>query len=407
MSRRKNGFTLVELLVVIAIISILAALALPALSRAREAARANSCRSNLRQIFVSLATHADNDPNERFCSGAFDGRRDGSIDTYGWVADMVNSGAGKPSELLCPSNPSKVSEKINDYLGTFTSISSEWTTVARRTAGAGKYWDPATGVYTAPTGGPATVEQAVVEYFLNKGYNSNYASSWFLVRGGPQLQSDGANGLQWSNSLGKIKALSGTKGPLSRATVEQSYHTSSVIPLMFDANVGDTNEAALKADLGKYGITGDRTCESYSDGPCKNPTTPWTDWANNKWDALATEPVLQLTGTTITYSLYAAEQPAPGMTGQVGNAALHLQDYRDMAPVHAGQVNVLFADGSIRTFKDLNGDGYLNPGFNIDATAAASALDAVGYRDDRVELPPELVFSGVFIEKQTLKGKLD
>lgn len=407
MSRRTNAFTLVELLVVIAIIGILAALVLPALSRAREAARANSCRSNLRQIFVSLVTHADTDPNERFCSGAFDGRRDGSIDTYGWVADMVNGGAGKPSELLCPSNPSKVSEKINDYLGTFTSISSEWTTLARRTAGAGKYWDPTTGAYTAPAGGPPTVEQAVVEFFLNKGYNSNYASSWFLVRGGPRLQSDGANGLQWSNSLGKIKALSGTKGPLSRAAVEQSYHTTSVIPLMFDANVGDTNEAALKADLGKYGVTGDRTCESYSDGPCKNPSSAWTDWATNKWDALAAESVLQLTGSVITYSLYAAEQPAPGVTSQVGNTARHLQDYRDMAPTHAGQCNVLFADGSIRTFKDLNGDGYLNPGFNIDATAASTALDAVGYRDARVELPPEVVFSGVFIEKQTLKGKLD
>ena len=38
-------------------------------------------------------------------------------------------------------------------------------------------------------------------------------------------------------------------------------------------------------------------------------------------------------------------------------------------PVHNGNCNVLFADGSIRSFKDKNGDGYLNPGFTVDSTA--------------------------------------
>lgn len=429
----RKGFTLIELLVVISIIAILIALLLPAINAAREAARNTQCKNNLRQVGISMHTYADTDPQERYCTGAYDWKRDGCPDTYGWVADMAKLKAGSAHNLRCPSNSIRGIEKLNDIVGGNTSESS--AAPADR-AGKGELCSDITGgTFTTHIGGAAAAK-FLGEAIKSKGLNTNYANSWFAVRGQPVVTNLGNTNAAaplaiWTQAGNTntdfMKDMRNTTGPLTRRQVDNSDVPSSAIPMLGDCAMGDNKDATLaQSILDSNGllvdptlVAGARLGESFNDGPAHWNASSGTAGRVNfvRTATLLVSDITPNVYPVVGNIVYAGAGTNSGAIVYEQNlnagASIYLQDTRDWFAVHKGSGNVLMADGVVRALNDANGDGFFNPGFAVASTLTTTAQRATlatesGYTDGNCEINSFEVFCGVLIsESSAAKGTFE
>jgi len=352
----RGGFTLVEMLVVLAIIGMVLALLFPAVNAAREAGRNMTCKSNLREFGVGMLSRADKFGS--FCSGAFDWQNDGAVTNVGWVADLVGQGipAGK---MLCPSNPAQISATYNDLLNfdttTFDACINRIGSPPQTAPDGSTIVNPCQQIICgAMPPGSSQRTQVVQTLIYAKWYNTNYTASWWLVRSGVQLDGNGNLMNSTSGCPLSLTALGATLGPLTRARADTATTPLSFIPLLGCGG----NTVPLIEGIGNI-TAGSPAVASMTGGPVQNPSM---------------QPPTFPTGT-----------PKIGPTGWWAGWQATLQDFRAFGTVHRSGCNLLMADGGVQTYFDTTGDHLLNNGF--------TSSPQNGFSSNMVEMSPNEVYS--------------
>ena len=371
--QKRGGFTLVELLVVVAIIGLLVALLLPALSAARQSAIAAGANTSLAGFGRSFIITADQDVADRgqLSTGAFDHLRDGDVRRFGWVADVIKTKVLNPGKALDASNPSKVNEKVLDYVGA-TNLSkgvnpSRWKTKTSAVNFGGAN-GPADLVATGTGASPLKMK------IWDDGHNTNFCTTWHFSRGDVLTTSGTGNpNMNASGSVndGGSKSTMDGDGPLSEAKLMKTTVSRDMIGLVGNSRNGDGSDAAVTADF----ATAVNTFAGQTGDNGKPPLLKVGDFAVESFtdgmSAALTENVAANCGVASSTS-----EP----TGVV-------HEFNDILPIVGGRksgdgkyvggsAQILFADGHVSKIKDEAGlnnepDGFI--GAYISGGAGTSA----------------------------------
>jgi prepilin-type N-terminal cleavage/methylation domain-containing protein len=337
MAKCRKGFTLVEVLVVLAIIAILIALLLPAVQAARESARRTTCKNNLKQL--ALACHNYHDTNHVFpCGWVAENQASWGMLLlpyleFGLIHDLVNFNAMMTDTT--GTTPNRNVDQIRLPLALFKCPSSGDVnqTSVFRCAGAAS-----NSLFGAPGDmGDRPTLGAVSDYLANSG-----APNLTAARLLPGL-SDGIG--TWSAATGNVNVINQvTNPPVDNGGVMfQDSHVR--VADIFDGTSHTALLAEHKGSTCSTGSTNAICTENFG-------TTCYGYWANA--GAAGTEqsgftvasdvcftPLFGINGTGLGWTGTATIAPVPNVVFRVGYPG-------DISSGHEAGAQIALCDGSVR-----------------------------------------------------------
>ncbi|MFM8979691.1 MAG: DUF2950 family protein [Planctomycetia bacterium] len=207
---KQSGFTLIELMIVIAIIAIIAAIAIPNLLAARLSANETAAAATLRNVVSSQA---------QFQQGAkADQDGDGSGE-YGGFIEMSGKGAGRMTAVLTP-----------PVLGSAFQVLNAQGAVTR-SGYFFKMWLPSSA-------GAGVAENQTTGYTTSSGVDSDRAETTWCCYAWPVNYNQTGNRTFFTNQQGDVLSIevSTYTGPTGGPGADAAFKTSGTITGVADLN---------------------------------------------------------------------------------------------------------------------------------------------------------------------------
>jgi prepilin-type N-terminal cleavage/methylation domain-containing protein/prepilin-type processing-associated H-X9-DG protein len=314
MRHARRGFTLVELLVVIAIIGTLVALLLPAVQSARETARGNTCRNNLKQLTLALQ----------------------QMDTQlkklpGYSNELFNPNGTKSGNP--PNFTSSYARRCSWVVRCFPYMEEQPLWDQWNTFGVTLPAQPAIGGLTCPTSPPETQGQPWLAYVGNAGWAFSDGT-----RAGDKMEY-AANGVFFDlNKNPNIGPADGREG------------FSSIQMSMTQIVDGSTKTLLLSENLHTF---------FYSYGVDNNDNSPIVDgkllfgfvWKNTGGSGVNIKDYDRINGDKYYEKLPAGPPDTMEKFGDPANYNIY-EDYAYPSSRHPGGVNVSFCGGQVEFMRE-------------------------------------------------------